>query len=596
MGHALLWPLVLLVAAAAPEPRDVVAARALFQRNLDAITKRDREAYLSCYLNADTLARTGPEGAALGYADLEKSAGEAWPDTFEALDLRLVPVREGVVYGTYRYRVRYGAEEHSGLSERVFLKTKDGWRIAVSTAFDAPAGTPPTPRALVGATLVDGTGAAPVRNAVVIVRDGKIDCAGTRDACPVPDGVTTLDVSGQWITPGLIDAHVHFSQTGWADGRPDTLDLREQFPYESAEADLEAHPERFFRSYLCSGVTSLFDVGGYPWTVAMSRRAQDDTRAPTYAAAGPLLSTSDHWLNLPASRQFIFLKDEAAARSGVRYLKSIGAAAVKVWYIVTPEQTVEKCAPAVLAAGDEARKLGLPLIVHATGLAEAKVAVRAGAKLLVHSVEESALDQEFLDLAKAQGTIYTPTLTVLDGYRQLFEATASAKAVVVDDPNGCVDAGTLAKLAATSRVGAGRIPPADIASLRTVIEQQGPIKAGNLKRVSDAGIPVAMGTDAGNPFTLHGPSIYAEMEAMEKAGLTPMQVLVSATQGGGRAMGREQTLGTLEKGKTADLLVVAGDPTASIANLRRVRQVMHGGVLRSIEELRAVVAAGTRQP
>jgi imidazolonepropionase-like amidohydrolase len=89
-----------------------------------------------------------------------------------------------------------------------------------------------------------------------------------------------------------------------------------------------------------------------------------------------------------------------------------------------------------------------------------------------------------------------------------------------------------------------------------VIEAQGPIRAGNLKRVSDAGIPIAMGTDAGNPFTLHGPSIYAEMEAMETAGLTPMQVLVSATQGGSRAMAREKTLGTLEKGKAADLLVV----------------------------------------
>jgi len=597
LKRAFLLPLVLLVASAAtPEPRDVVEARALFQRNLEAIAKRDRAAYLACYMNAGSLARTGPEGAALGYAELEKSAGDAWPDTFEALELRLVPGREGVVYGTDRYRVRYGTEEHSGLSERVFLKTKEGWRIAVSTAFDALPGTSPPPRALVGATLVDGTGAAPVRNAVVVLRDGKIDCVGARDACPVPEGVTTLDVSGQWITPGLIDAHVHFSQTGWADGRPDTLDLREQYPYDSTEAELESHPERFFRSYLCSGVTAVFDVGGYPWTVSLSRRGQDDTRAPSYVAAGPLLSTSDHWLNLPASRQFIFLKDEAAARSGVRYLKSIGAAAVKVWYIVTPEQTVEKSAPAVLAAGDEARNVGLPLIVHATGLPEAKVALRAGAKLLVHSVEEAAVDQEFLELAKTQGTIYTPTLTVLDGYRQMFEATANTNAIVVDDPNGCVDAGTLAKLEATSRVGAGRVPPADIAGIKALAERQGPVLASNLKRVSEAGIPIAMGTDAGNPFTLHGPSIYAEMEAMEKAGLTPMQVLVSATQGGSRALGREKTLGTLEKGKTADLLVVGADPTVSIANLRRVRQVMHGGVLRSIEELRAVVTAGAKQP
>jgi hypothetical protein len=94
---------------------------------------------------------------------------------FEASDLQLVPVRPGVVYGTYRYRVRYGAEEQRGISERFFVKTKDGWRIAVTSAFPAPPGTPPPPRALVGATLLDGTGGPPVPDAVVVLRGGKID-------------------------------------------------------------------------------------------------------------------------------------------------------------------------------------------------------------------------------------------------------------------------------------------------------------------------------------------------------------------------------------------------------------------------------------
>jgi hypothetical protein len=370
----LVLGLVLLAAAAQPaDPPDVAAARALFRRNLDAIAHRDRVAYLACYLNAPTLARTGPTGFALGYADLEKDAGEAWPDTFEALDLRLVPLREGVVYGTYRYRVRYGAEEHSGLSERTFVKTPAGWRIAVSTAFDAPPGTPPPARAIVGATLVDGTGAAPVPDAVVVVKDGKVDCAGTRAACPVPDGVEVVDARGRWITPGLIDAHVHFAQTGWADGRPDAFDVRTRFPYETVEAGLEAHPERFLRTYLCSGVTSVFDVGGYPWSVAMAHRLTDDLTGPRIAAAGPLLSTFEPGrLRVAAAHKFIVMTDADAARAGVRYLKSIGADAVKVWYIVTPELTVERSAPAVLAAGEEAKALGLPLIVHATGLAEAR--------------------------------------------------------------------------------------------------------------------------------------------------------------------------------------------------------------------------------
>ena len=105
--------------------------------------------------------------------------------------------------------------------------------------------------------------------------------------------------------------------------------------------------------------------------------------------------------------------------------------------------------------------------------------------------------------------------------------------------------------------------------------------------MSDAGITVAMGTDAGNPLTLHGPSIYAEMEAMQAAGLKPMQVLVDATRGGAMAMGADKVTGTLEKGKSADLVVLAADPTADIANCRRIRSVMRAGVMHPIEELRA---------
>ncbi|HEX6200581.1 MAG TPA: amidohydrolase, partial [Thermoanaerobaculia bacterium] len=93
---------------------------------------------------------------------------------------------------------------------------------ALVLALLAAAPAPPSGTlALVGATLLDGTGGAPVPDAVVVARDGRIACAGSRDACPVPDGARVLDVTGHWLTPGLVDAHVHFSQTGWADGRPD---------------------------------------------------------------------------------------------------------------------------------------------------------------------------------------------------------------------------------------------------------------------------------------------------------------------------------------------------------------------------------------
>jgi len=123
-----------------------------------------------------------------------------------------------------------------------------------------------------------------------------------------------------WIAPGLIDSHVHFSQTGWADGRPDSIDVRAAHPYEKVEADLKSNPERFGRSYVCSGVTSVWDVGGYPWTLRLQDRFNNNSQLPNVVAAGPLMSTLDHWLNLPAERQFIVLKDAESARNGINYL------------------------------------------------------------------------------------------------------------------------------------------------------------------------------------------------------------------------------------------------------------------------------------
>ena len=380
---------------------------------------------------------------------------------------------------------------------------------------------------------------------------------------------------------------MHFSQTGWADGRPDFIDVRDRHPYDEVEAGLRAHPERFLRSYLCSGVTSVFDVGGYSWTWDLRARAEADPLAPRVAVAGPLLSTLDFWLNLPAERQFIYLGTEEDGRAGVRYLASHGADAVKVWFIPVAERSFDDMTKAVLAAGEEARARKIPLIVHATGLKEATVALRAGAHLLVHSVEDVPVSEEFLRLAKENGTIYCPTLTVLDGYRRLREAAVAKKAPSIDDPNGCVDHETLANLAETAGLTLKEDDPKVLERRRQRFETFGQVTSANLKTVHGAGITIAMGTDAGNPLTLHGVSVYAEMEAMQAAGMTPMEVLVASTRSGALAMRRLEETGTVEKGKLADLIVVGADPTSDIKNLRQLRYVVKGGVVRAQSELRA---------
>jgi imidazolonepropionase-like amidohydrolase len=583
--------LVLVLAAGAAGGQEfadnLAAARALFETNLEAISERDREAYLAFYLRSERLARTGPTGFLLGYEELAAGAGEGWPELFEAQDLQLAPVAPGLVYGTYRYRVRFDGAEQTGISERLFMETPDGWKIAVTTAFPSPAATPPPPRALVGATLVDGTGEPVVADSVVILRDGRIECAGSRDDCPIAAGVGEVDVAGSWITPGLIDTHVHFSQTGWADGRPDFIDVRDEHPYAEVIAERRRAPEPFYRAWLCSGVTAVFDVGGYPWTWRLGEETEADSEAPHVAAAGPLLSTLDFWLNLPAERQFIHLADEQAARDGAAYLAAGGADAVKVWFIRHDGQPFEEMVAAVRAAGAEAERLGLPLIVHATGLEEAKEAVRAGARLLVHSVWDREVDDEFVGLMLERGTVYCPTLTVPAGYQRLGAAVVAGTEPRVDDPNGCVDAKTLAKVASSAGLGAGDLTPERLERRAARTAERERIGAANLARIAAAGVPIAMGTDAGNPLTLHGPSVHAELEAMQASGLEPMAVVVAATANGARVLGREADLGTVEAGKIADLLVLAADPTVDVAAFRRLTHVVRAGVLRSVAELAA---------
>ena len=121
---------------------DTVAARQLFEQNIDAIHKRDRERYLATYLHTQGLARNGPAGLELGYEGWSARRDSTWPDTLVARNLRVHPIGPGVVYGTYCYTVTQKDTTSSGVSERVFVKTPEGWKIAVTTAFGLPAGAP----------------------------------------------------------------------------------------------------------------------------------------------------------------------------------------------------------------------------------------------------------------------------------------------------------------------------------------------------------------------------------------------------------------------------------------------------------------------
>jgi len=121
---------------------DTVEARRLFEENIDAIHKRDRARYLATYLHTSSLGRNGPAGLELGYEGWSARRDSTWPDTLIARNLQVLPIAPGVVYGTYCYTVTQKDTTSSGVSERIFVKTPEGWRIAVTTAFGLPAGAP----------------------------------------------------------------------------------------------------------------------------------------------------------------------------------------------------------------------------------------------------------------------------------------------------------------------------------------------------------------------------------------------------------------------------------------------------------------------
>ena len=148
-----LLTLLIAVSACTPAPAntglltrsissDTIEARQLFEQNINAIHKRDRARYLATYLHTEALARNGPTGLELGYEGWSARRDSTWPDTLVAQNLRVHSIAPGVVYGTYCYTVTQKDTTSSGVSERVFVKTPEGWKIAVTTAFGLPAGAP----------------------------------------------------------------------------------------------------------------------------------------------------------------------------------------------------------------------------------------------------------------------------------------------------------------------------------------------------------------------------------------------------------------------------------------------------------------------
>jgi len=438
---------------------------------------------------------------------------------------------------------------------------------------------------LKGATMFDGTGEI-IEQCIIIIKEGIIQSISTQEV-DIPDDAEVIDLSGKYITPGLVDAHVHFAQTGFFDGRPDVLDIRDSIDYVQLQSYLQNTPDRYYEAYLRSGVTAVYDVGGFVWSIKFQESAELNLNAPHVAAAGPLLTPVSNekltTFNTPAQKQMLNLSSPEFGRQAVRQHTSLGSTGIKIWQLHLEDPEFMKSLKAV---ADEVVIQGNKLIVHATSLDQAKEALRLGTKVLVHSVSDQPVDEEFIQLAKENGLIYLPTLIVGWGYQNAFRSLKGK--FELNDPNNAVDNATKNLINSSTRFYRYYKEPDKFEETltrmgkRTIRSEE--ISFDNLRMLYKAGVSIAVSTDAGNPGTLHGISIYDEMEAMQKAGIPAEDIIVMATKNGAMAMERFNDFGTLEKGKMADLIILDNDPSQDIANMRSISHVMRGGLLRPVNE------------
>jgi len=418
---------------------------------------------------------------------------------------------------------------------------------------------------LAGATVFDASGAGPIQDAVVVIRGDTIVDIGPAVRIPVPAGSTVHNVHGKWIIPGLVDAHVHFFQSGGLYTRPDVIDLRRTRPYAREIAELRDRLPETLARYLANGVTSVVDLAGPDWVLDVRGLAGSLPEAPRLVISGPGLAPylprgldGEH---APA----VVVRTPAQARAAVQRLAERRPDMIKIWFVPRPAMDLEREFRWVRAAADEAHAQGLRVAAHATQLDIARRMVAAGTDILVHSVDDRPIDDALLAQLRANQVLYIPTLGVSQRYAEVLgqQLRLSAYERALGDPSVIATLDDMAWL--FPRRGRRAAAP----NIATASE--------NLLRVHQAGITIAAGSDAGNIGTLHGPALHRELELMVEAGLAPADVLLAATRGGAQVMGRRSELGRLAPGYRADLLVLEASPLLDIRNTRRIALVMQGG-------------------
>lgn len=411
---------------------------------------------------------------------------------------------------------------------------------------------PPSGKGVVvmkAARLIDGTGRAPITNAIVVVTDDRITAVGSADSVSVPAGAKVIDLGDATLLPGFIDAHTHLIGRVLGDPEGDNSAVRD---YESFGAILGVGNAR---DTLLAGFTTVRNVGAQGRFDDMALRQAINEGW----VLGPRMQTAGHSLGitgghcdtngyrpglLERSPEDGIANSPDEIRAAVRYQVKYGADVIKTCAtggvlsegdgVGTTQYNDEE----MKAMVDEATKLEIKVAAHAHGTEGIKIATRAGVASIEHG---SFLDEEGAKLMAQRGTFLVPTLM-------------AGEAVERAAKNGVLKGQRAEKALAAA------------AAMRRGIK----IAVANK-------VPIAFGTDAG--VSPHGTNAREFALLVEWGGMSPMEAIVAGTLNGSRLLGWEQNLGTLAAGKWADIVAVSGDPLKDIHNLERTVFVMKNGVI-----------------
>src|SRR5437764_1270900 len=415
---------------------------------------------------------------------------------------------------------------------------------------------------LVGGTVINPADGKVLPNATVVIDGDKIErvTMGKQDAASLGK---QIDCAGKFILPGYIDTHIHFFQSGDLFTRPDGADLNSVRPYKDEVAWVKSHVDDVFVRYLRSGITSVVDVGGPFWNFEVRKAANATAKAPRVAVAGPLISSvSREKLDL-ADPPIVKIDTPDQAREFVRKLAEQKPDLVKIWYIVDKDHPVDSFRPIVRATIQESRAHKIRVAVHATELETARAAAEEGADVLVHSVIDKPVDDAFVKLLKDRGVILCPTLVVFERYGRTF----SHQLNLTPEEQKWGNPEVIASLDVT-KISQEKLPQREKDALDDPkaaldkVDKTYDVALPNLKKLEDAGVTIAAGTDAGNIGTIHGPALFREFRLMKEAGLTQMQILQCATANAAKLFGGETGahIGNIENGYFADLVILNSNP------------------------------------